>query len=288
MSNITYNPDLSSLLIYSYDSQELMSIQERNGQLEWNFPVRRYSKLNPKYTTAVRIEPMGDKYLLMLNDGNTRQVQEIVVINKEGELITYYNVSEENIFDDIFFVKGNNQNEYQLIGEKTYLLHEVPKAHIFDPSVPDKNLNCIFKSRNNFLPKIKIYIGDTINVQKITDWHYNSEITDKDNEIRKLIKQGRKFFQIGEDEKFIKVGLLDDENSIYIYIIEKENCNIFGKELIARETGWEHGYTKTYSIIENDSTLRRIQQTGARDWGDYTKWKRDTIIELINFDGTEK
>ncbi len=73
--------------------------------------------------------------------------------------------------------------------------------------------------------------------------------------------------------------------SYSIYVIN--NSKLTGKLIVAESTTWEHGNTETKSIISNDSLITKIKITASKDWGDYSQWKRDTIIEkyLINTNG---
>lgn len=161
---------------------------------------------------------------------------------------------------------------------------EIPKNELEEQDITE---NCVFNHRNFFLPKIRKAIGDTINIQNVYDWIFTLKPTDKEKEIKKVTKRGNNFFQINETENFITIGCLEDEGeylAIRAFSINKKNCEILGKELLAETTDWENGYKETFSIFRDDLIIIREKRTGTKDWGDYTKWKRDTLITKISFD----
>jgi len=84
------------------------------------------------------------------------------------------------------------------------------------------------------------------------------------------------------------VTIVEDEVEYISYsLFVINNYKLTGKLIVAESTTWEHGNTETKSIISNDSLITKIKVTASKDWGDYSQWKRDTIIEkyLINANG---
>ena len=171
------------------------------------------------------------------------------------------------------------------IKAKKGAIQQISKVDQSLKEIPNKVDECLFK-RDVSLPKIREVIGDTININNTNDWLLRLDVTVKDEKIKSIINRGRKFFQINETEKFITIGFLEEEGEylgIHAYSISKENCEILGKKLIAQATAWENGYKEMYSIFHDDFTIKRQNQTGAKDWGDYTTWKRDTVISILTF-----
>ena len=150
----------------------------------------------------------------------------------------------------------------------------------------DKSDKCTFKNRKFVLPKIRKFIGDTISIKNTKSWLLNSEKSEEEQQIENVINRGSKFFLINETGGFITIGTFGNEeghHSIYAFLINKENCEILGMELLAEKSDWEHGYQETFSVFENEFSIKRIKQTGAKDWGDYTKWEKNTIVSIITF-----
>ncbi|GJM36324.1 MAG: hypothetical protein DHS20C18_53250 [Saprospiraceae bacterium] len=166
-------------------------------------------------------------------------------------------------------------------------LAKYEEGEINKKQLKENSLKCIFARIKGLLPQIRESIGDTININKTNAWISNLGVTDGDKEVRKVLNKGEKFFQINETEKYITIGFLEDEGEylgIYAYSINKENCEIIGEVLLAEATGWENGYKETYSIIKDNFSIRREKKVGTKDWGDHTKWAKDTIISMITFD----
>jgi len=164
---------------------------------------------------------------------------------------------------------------------------KVNKDEIYHDKKFDSSIKCLLNQKEIVFPKIREEIGDTINIKNVYDWQLSFVRTDEDKELSKIINRGRKFFQIDQSENSIQIGFLEDEGEylgIYLYSIAKKNCEIIGKELLAETTAWENGYKETFSIIKDDNRITREKKTGAKDWGDGTKWIRDTIKTMMTFD----
>jgi len=150
----------------------------------------------------------------------------------------------------------------------------------------DNSKECVFKQREIIYPKTIDLLGDTINIKNIDGWISGLKMTNDNLALEKLINRQGIFFQINETEKYAVILFFEDEGDyfgIYLYSLNKENCEILGEELLAEKTSWEHGYKETFSILKDNFKIRRVKQTGAKDWGDYTMWKRDTIVSMITF-----
>jgi len=164
---------------------------------------------------------------------------------------------------------------------------KVVKDEIYHDKESDSSIKCLLNEKEVVLPKIREEIGDTINIKYVYDWQLNFVRTNEDKELSKIINRGRKFFQINQSENSIQIGFLEDEGEylgIYVYSIAKKSCEIIGKELLAETTAWENGYKETFSVFEDEYRIKREKKTGAKDWGDGTKWMRDSIITMIEFD----
>jgi len=181
---------------------------------------------------------------------------------------------------------GNEKTTNRTLNtEKEVTTSKLVKSEIIE--APKKKEECILNNEHFKIPKLREAIGDTINIKKVSNWISNLKVSKADKEIQKIINRRGKYFQFDETSKFKTIGILEDEGeylSIYLFSIDKETCQILGKELIAETTGWENGYKETYSIFGDKFTIKRDKQTGAKDWGDGTKWMRDTIITMITFD----
>ena len=170
--------------------------------------------------------------------------------------------------------------------EKTQI-KKADKDETYNDKKFNSSIKCLLNEKEIVLPKIREEIGDTINIKYVYNWQLSLERKDEDKELSKIINRGGKFFQINQSENSIQIGFLEDEGEylgIYVYSVNKKNCEIIGKELIAETTAWENGYKETFSIIKDDNRIKREKKTGAKDWGDGTKWMIDTIITMITFD----
>lgn len=151
--------------------------------------------------------------------------------------------------------------------------------------------DCFFQKKTFDLPNISETLGDTLKIQSVYDWLVSFEPDYDESEIRKIVGRGGKYFQLSGNDLFEIIGWLEDEGeylSVHIYSIDKENCEILGKEIIAETTAWENGYKESFSILEADFTIKKIKRVGFKDWGDYTKWKRDSSTTLISFETNGK
>jgi hypothetical protein len=152
----------------------------------------------------------------------------------------------------------------------------------------DKKANTCFFQRMEFdFPIIKESLGDTLKIKNVYDWITSFQPEYDETEIRNIIGRGGKYFHLGGNDIFEIIGFLEDEGEyvgVYIYSIDKMTCEILGRAIIAEETFWKNGYNESFAIIETDFTLKKIKRVGTKDWGDYTKWKKDATITLIKFE----
>lgn len=151
----------------------------------------------------------------------------------------------------------------------------------------EKTEDCFFQKITFDLPNISKVVGDTLNIQNIYDWVVSYNPNYDESEIQKIIGQGYKYFRLGKNDLFEIIGFLEDEGeylSIKFYTIDLVSCRILGNEIIAERSRWENGYKETLSIIEENYTLKKIEKSGSKDWGDGTKWKRDTLNSNIIFE----
>lgn len=154
-----------------------------------------------------------------------------------------------------------------------------------------KAIDCFLQETEFDLPNIKEALGDTLKIKNVYDWVSSFEPEYDESEIRKIIGRGRKYFYFGGNDIFEIVGFLGDEGEylgIYIFSIGKENCQILDEEIIAETTAWENGYKESFSIIEKNFTFKKIKKVGSKDWGDGTKWKRDSTTTIIIFETNGK
>jgi len=159
-----------------------------------------------------------------------------------------------------------------------------------------KSFDCFLQSREVSLPKIRTVLGDTIKTGNTYAWLKRLASTQDDELILDFVKREdqyvdlnrtEKFFVVNETENYISVGCLSDEgeySAIFLYCVSKSDCGILGKVMLAESSAWEHGYKRTFSVIENDFSIKRMNRNGSKDWGDYTKWKKDTTTTSITFD----
>ena len=189
------------------------------------------------------------------------------------------------------------ENQVSNIDKPISLLDQAKQSSRVEQIAPniDKELehsaSCIFQNKDYSIPDIRAAIGDTISIEKVATWTLTLDRTIEDKAIREVTNQGDKFFKLKETNQFIAVGFLEDEGEymhIYAYSINKETCEVLGKVQLAEETVWEHGYKDASSVFQDEISLIRSKNTGARDWGDYSQWSRDTMITIIEFDGDGK
>ena len=93
--------------------------------------------------------------------------------------------------------------------------------------------------------------------------------------------------KIHESVDFLTITFLTDEGeyvALWASSINTSTCLAEKPILMAEETAWEHGYKESFSILEQSGIIRKITRTGSRDWGDYTKWARDSVESRFRFD----
>lgn len=157
--------------------------------------------------------------------------------------------------------------------------------------IKKKTADCFFQKMTFDLPMISKVIGDTLNIRNVYDWAVFYKPNYDESEIRKIVGRGNNYFHLGGNDLFEIIGFLEDEGEylgVNIYSINKSTCEILGREILAKETGWENGYKETLSIIEDNFIIKKIKRSGSKDWGDRTKWKRDSSISIISFETNGK
>jgi hypothetical protein len=144
-----------------------------------------------------------------------------------------------------------------------------PKTNQFfqkqEIELKEKAKDCFFQKMTFDLPKISEAVGDTLNIRNVYDWAVFYKPNYDESEIRKIVGRGNNYFHLGGNDLFEIIGFLEDEGEylgVNIYSINKSTCEILGREILAKETGWENGYKETLSIIEDNFIIKKIKRLG--------------------------
>jgi len=165
-------------------------------------------------------------------------------------------------------------NELNLFGricgfEKIYTLE---RAEILGPEYKsDLKTNLV---------ELNLNVGDTIKAELFYRNKKENTLISS-NDLKKVINSDNGLLKIAETDDLYLLGKYEDEEGevvrIDMFVLRKSDFAIMNIKRAVKKTAWEHGYVNMYSIYKGNWEFETVKLSGARDFGDYRTWERDTV-----------
>jgi len=133
-------------------------------------------------------------------------------------------------------------------------------------------------------------MGDTISTPNALRWMKDREKSSYLEAIFAILKQGDDFFLIKDNDQQLILGMVDNEVEyigIYAISIDKKQCQILRRVLIAEETYSENAFKEAYTIVTGDSSFKTYRRDGSREIEKGSRnWLLGTQIKEIEITST--